>query len=319
MNCTVYHGLSGLPQPFGPCAVTIGNFDGVHAGHRRLIASTIDIARRDKCRAVAITFHPHPACVVKPDKAPPLLTNLGQRARIMCELGLDAVVVLPFTAELARLSPEEFVRAVLVNAVHASAVIVGDNFRFGRGAAGHIDTLHRLGAELGFRTEVVDAVRCRGHVVSSTEIRNAIQQGNVSRAWHMLGRPYAIEGDVVRGAGVGSKQTVPTLNLSPAAEVLPGRGVYVTRTHDIANGRAWPSVTNVGVRPTFGGEHLTIETFLLTPLEGDTPDRIRVEFLYRLRDERRFESPEALKQQILRDAQRAQRFHTLLRRVPGGG
>ncbi|HZU25094.1 MAG TPA: bifunctional riboflavin kinase/FAD synthetase [Bryobacteraceae bacterium] len=308
MSCRRFDSLGELPRPFGPCVVTIGNFDGVHAGHRALIRRTIDLAREGACRAVALTFHPHPTCVVAPQKAPPLLSTIDQRTRMMCHLGLDAVVVLPFTAEIARLTAEEFVRLILVDALGASAVVVGDNFRFGRGAQGHVDTLSAMGAELGFRTEIAAAVRCRGRVVSSTEVRQSVQRGDVAFAWRMLQRPYALEGEVVSGAGVGAKKTVPTLNLSAEAEVLPARGVYITRTHDSA-GRVWPSVTNVGYRPTFGGEHLTIETFLLSALEGDAPRRIRVEFLHRLRDEKKFESPEDLKRQILRDAARAQEFH----------
>jgi riboflavin kinase/FMN adenylyltransferase len=314
MSCRRFDSLEQLPRPFGPSVVTIGNFDGVHVGHRALIRRTAGIAHQSGWRAVALTFHPHPTCVVAPHKAPPLLTTIDQRTGIMCDLGLDAVVVLPFTPAIAGLTAEQFVRGILVDALGAAAVVVGDNFRFGHKAQGHVDTLAALGAELGFQTEIVQAVRCRGRVVSSTEVRQSVQRGDVGLAWRMLQRPYPLQGEIVSGAGVGAKKTVPTLNLSPDAQVLPARGVYVTRTHDSA-GRAWPSVTNVGYRPTFGGEHLTIETFLLSALEGESPRHIRVEFLHRLRDERRFDTPEDLKRQILRDAARAREFHRRAARI----
>ena len=166
--------------------------------------------------------------------------------------------------------------------------------------------------QLGFRVEVLPGLTLRRAMVSSSEIRRLVETGDVSRAGRLLERPFALEGDVVRGHGVGARQTVPTLNLSTPAEVLPATGVYITKTQEL-DGRRWPSVTNVGYRPTFGGSELSIETFLLAPLEGPAPQRIRVAFLRRLRDENKFESPEQLKAQILRDVGRAQAY---FRRVP---
>jgi riboflavin kinase/FMN adenylyltransferase len=187
-------------------------------------------------------------------------------------------------------------------------VLVGDNFRFGHLHAGDTRLLERLGTEHGFCVEVIPAVRMRGRVVSSSEVRRLIGEGNVALAGRMLGRCHAVAGPVVRGHGIGSKQTVPTLNLAPAAEVLPANGVYITRTTDTEGGRSWPSVTNVGYRPTFGGDALAIETFLLEPLEGAGPRAIRVEFLKRLREEVKFDSPAELKAQILRDVGRANAY-----------
>jgi riboflavin kinase/FMN adenylyltransferase len=177
-----------------------------------------------------------------------------------------------------------------------------------------VDTLERLGREYGFTVEAVPAVVVRGRIVSSTEVRHLIEAGSVSFAARLLERPYALDGQVVRGHGIGSKQTVPTLNLDTTAEVLPAHGVYITHTRDRDSARTWPSISNIGYRPTFNGDRLTIETFLLQPLEGDSPRRIRVEFLRRVRDERKFDSPEALKTQILKDVARAQAF---FRRVAG--
>ena len=183
---------------------------------------------------------------------------------------------------------------------------MGDNFRFGHRAAGDARILQELGQKYRFETEIVPAVTFRGRVISSSEIRGLIEAGDVSLACRMLGRPYALQGKIVRGHGVGSKQTVPTLNLETSAEVLPKTGVYVTRTRDLESAREWPSITNVGYRPTFNGHGLTIETYLLAEVGGPSPSEIAVQFLRRVRDERKFENPEALKAQILRDVSRAQ-------------
>ena len=290
-------------------AVTIGNFDGVHRGHQKLIQRVCEIARENDWHPLVLTFEPHPAKIVAPAKAPKLLTTPAQRARLMCGHGIEEVVVLPFDHEMARLTPEQFVENVLVNSLHARAVVVGDNFRFGHRAAGDVNALRQFGEKYGFSTEVVQPVALRNGIVSSSAVRALIAEGKVSRACRMLGRPYLIEGDIVSGHGIGSKQTVPTLNLQTKAEVLPARGVYVTRTtdgHDAV--RRWRSITNIGNRPTFGGGDLSIETFLLDPLTGDAPRQIRLEFLTRVRDERKFENAEALKAQILRDVTHAQEY-----------
>jgi riboflavin kinase/FMN adenylyltransferase len=304
----VFRALEDVPADFGPCALTIGNFDGVHAAHRAIMGRAAAIAHERGWHAAALTFDPHPASVVAPEKTPQLLTSIEQRCELMRQAGLDDVVVLPFTAELARLSPEQFIREIVTGRLGARAVLVGHNFRFGRGAAGDTAALHELGQRYGFEVEICPAVRCRGHVVGSTQIRKLIGRGDVTNAWRMLEHPFALEGTVVPGEGVGSRQTVPTLNLSEQRGLVPLGGVYVTRTFDLDDGRRWRSVTNVGVRPTFGGKRLTIETFLISQFDGRTPARIRVEFLYRLREERKFENADALKGQILRDVRRAERF-----------
>jgi riboflavin kinase/FMN adenylyltransferase len=223
-------------------------------------------------------------------------------------------LILPFTAEIARLSPEDFVRQLLVERLGVRAVLVGDNFCFGYRQSGNVRLLAELGGKMGFETEIVPAVKWRGRMVSSSVIRSLLRDGRVSLAAHMLQHPYALDGAVVEGRGVGSKQTVPTLNLAPDGGMVPAGGVYVTRAYDLADGRRWNAITNVGYRPTFGAsDQLTIETFLLDPFSGDTPARIRVEFLWRVRDERKFDSPAALKEQILRDVHTAQRYFRRLR------
>jgi riboflavin kinase/FMN adenylyltransferase len=288
--------------------ITIGNFDGVHAGHRQLLRRLVELGREHHLKPVVLTFDPHPTRVVAPHRAPRLLTTIEERVALIRAQGVEDVVVLPFTAETAQLSPEEFVERIVVGQLHAKIVMVGDNFRFGHKQAGDIKTLTELGVRFGFQTHVVDAVHRRGRVVSSSEIRRLIEEGNVAMAGRLLERPYDLSGDVVSGHGIGSKQTVPTLNLSTPCEVIPATGVYITRTRDLETGDRWDSITNVGTRPTFDGDSLSIETFLLSSFDGLTPGRISVEFLHRLRAERKFESPEALKQQIFHDVGRAQTF-----------
>jgi riboflavin kinase/FMN adenylyltransferase len=311
----VFRSLDAVPPDFGPSALTIGNFDGVHRGHREILRRVREIADERHWNASLLTFDPHPAKVVAPDRAPRLMTLPDERGRLVREEGIRQVLILPFTAALARLTPEEFVEQVLVGKLGARAVVVGENFRFGHKKAGDTQLLKTLGRRFGFTTEIVPAVSWRGVPVSSSRLRWLLEAGAVARAGRFLGRPYALEGEVVQGHGVGAKQTVPTLNLATRSEAIPGRGVYVTRTTDLDRCRRWPSVTNIGYRPTFGGDdRLSIETFLLEPLEGETPRSIRVEFLWRLRDERKFESPEALKAQILHDVARAQRYFRRLNR-----
>ena len=288
-------------------ALTIGNFDGVHIGHQRLIHRVLDFAREHALTPALLTFDPHPARVLAPDRAPRLLTTLEQRIKLLRAEGIEHIEVLPFTAETAKLTPEEFIKEVVAGKLSARAVVVGHNFRFGNKAAGDVRMLRELGRAYGFETDEVDAVTWRGTGISSSAIRTCVQSGGVSRACRMLDRPYKIEGDIVHGHGVGAKKTVPTLNLSTTAEVLPAVGVYITRTCDLSGDRRWRSVTNVGYRPTFGSQdRLSIETFLLDPLEGPSPRGIGVEFLKRIREERKFENAGALKEQILRDVRRAQ-------------
>jgi riboflavin kinase/FMN adenylyltransferase len=298
----MYRGLDQTPDGFGPSVLTIGNFDGVHLGHRRILGRVVELAAQRRAKSSVLTFDPHPAKIVAPSRAPRLLTTIEQRLKIMSGLGIRQAVVLPFTEDLAQLTPEEFVRRVLVEKLGVRAVLVGDNFRFGRGQKGCVETLATLGRQFGFETEIVPAVTCRGRIVSSSAVRQLVGEGRVSLARRFLGSPYGLEGEVVSGRGVGARQTVPTLNLATTAEVLPKTGVYITRTYDPDAERSWDSITNIGYRPTFGSsDELTIETFLLQPLDGDRPRRIRVAFLARVRDERKFESPDALKAQILRD------------------
>jgi riboflavin kinase/FMN adenylyltransferase len=311
----VFRSLEEVPPDFGPSALTIGNFDGVHAGHQAILQRVKETAAERGLKPSVLTFDPHPSTVVAPARAPRLMTTPAERAELMRQEGIEQVLILPFDRTVAQFSPEQFVERVLVEKLGVRALLVGHDFLFGHKHAGHVQVLRELGDRYGFTTEEVKAVRLRGHLISSTALRRLIEKGEVSQAGRLMKRPYALDGEVVAGRGVGSKQTVPTLNLSTQTEVLPSTGVYVTRTRDIEDGRLWPSVTNVGYRPTFSdGREISIETFLLQPIDGSAPRRIRVEFLRRLREERQFPDAQALKQQILRDAGRATAY---FRRVKG--
>lgn len=300
---------------FGPCALTIGNFDGVHAGHRRILRRVVELAKQHGWIPSALTFDPHPAVIVAPERAPRLLSTPEQRARLMHEEGIRQVLILPFTQELSRTSPEDFARQILRDRLGVRAVVVGENFRFGYRHAGDVFTLEKLGRSLGFATETLPVVRRRGRVVSSSEIRRLIQAGAVSLACRLLERPHSVEGPVQPGRGEGSRRIVPTLNLAPGPLLLPAEGVYITRATDPADGRPRAAVTNVGRRPTFDLDDLVIETYLLEPPGNPPPAALRVEFLRRLRPEKKFPEPEALRQQILRDAERARTFFRRLERL----
>jgi riboflavin kinase / FMN adenylyltransferase len=281
-------------------AVAIGVFDGVHLGHQALLRHTIETARELNLKPAVLTFDPHPAAVIAPGREPRLLTTVEERCRLIREQGIEEIFVLPFDAAIAAMTPDQFAQSVLRSKLETRAVVVGEDFHFGHNRAGTVATL----SELGFLTRTLAPVQYRGADVSSTEIRKRIESGDVARAGRLLNRPYSISGEHISGHGIGHKQTVPTLNLRTNAEVLPSKGVYITRTNC-----RWNSITNVGIRPTFENDGtLSIETFLLGPFEEPAPESIVLEFLRRVRDERKFDSPEALKAQILRDVSTANRY-----------
>jgi riboflavin kinase/FMN adenylyltransferase len=308
----IVHNPAELNAGAAPSVVTIGNFDGVHLAHQRLLRKVVQTARARKAPAIAVTFDPHPIKLLSPEHAPKLLTPLECKARLIEELGIELLVVLPFTRELSRLSPVEFVRQILVRALRPASVHVGPNFRFGYRQSGDVEILAELGRQEDFRVEVLPTLMVRGDRVSSTRIRELLSVGRVSRAARLLGRPFSNFGPIVAGLGVGRKHTVPTLNLAPVEEQLPQIGVYVTRAR---LGETWhESVTNVGHKPTFGDHRLTVETYLLN-YQGEVAVRdVEIEFLYRLRDEMKFQNPAILKVQIQEDARRALKFFHLLRR-----
>jgi riboflavin kinase/FMN adenylyltransferase len=311
----IFRSLAEVPADFGPSAITIGNFDGVHLGHRQILKRVRELARANEWRPSVLTFDPHPTAVVAPERSPRLLTLPDERVALMAEEGIEQALILPFDRSVAGLSAEQFVRQLLVERLGTRALLVGDNFCFGKNQSGNTTVLRKLGEKLGFTVEIVDAVTWRGQVISSSAIRESIRRGDVATAARFLKRPYVLEGKVVSGRHVGSRQTVPTLNLATPTAMIPAPGVYLTRTRALDGSRRWNSLTNVGYRPTFGeSDQLSIETYLLDDFSGDAPGRIAVEFLKRVRPEHAFASPGELKARIQQDAAIATRFFRRLKK-----
>jgi riboflavin kinase/FMN adenylyltransferase len=312
-----FRDLQEVPADFGPSLVAIGNFDGVHRGHCLVLRNLIARARERGLRSVAITFDPHPVRVLRPQQPLRLITPLQQKLRLLEQTGqqaggLDAVLVLPFTQTLARMSAQEFAQTVLRDQLRAVEVHEGENFRFGHDAAADVQTLSTLGATMNFTVQTYPALSWRGEPVSSSRIRTLIEQGNVRIARTLLQRPFAVESVTARGRGDGTRHTVPTINLAPYNELLPANGVYITCV-EIA-GKHFEAVTNVGNRPTFGPDSFSVESHLLrgAPQELKASTPVTLHFLDSLREERRWPSPEALKQQIARDVARARHYFGLL-------
>jgi riboflavin kinase/FMN adenylyltransferase len=309
-----YRSLAEIPAGFGPSVAAIGNFDGVHLGHQQILASVAAEARARNARAVALTFDPHPEHVLRPGRAPLLLTPMEERLRLLARTGLDAVVVLPFNQALAHISAHEFVRRVLVEALGVCALHEGGNFRFGYRAAAGVKELADFGAEFGFGLHVHPAVRIHGLEVSSSAIRELVASGDMKRARWMLGRPFEVRSVPTRGRGVGTRLLVPTVNLALYTGLLPAFGVYVTRL-TVGGERCFQAVTNVGNRPTFEGVGFGVETHILDfePIDLTDQTPLQLEFLFRLRPEMTWPSPEALKAQIRKDVARAKRYFRLTR------
>ena len=309
----VFRSLAEVPAGFGPSVAAIGNFDGVHLGHREILSAVVAEARQRGARAVAITFEPHPEHVLRPAQAPRLLTPLAERMRLLSETGVDAILVLPFDRALAALTPREFVEQILVRALGLRGIHEGQSFRFGRGAAAGMSELAGFGAEFGFTVRVHSALCVRGLEVSSSAIRALVAAGDVRRARWMLGRPFTVLSTPAPGRGIGTRLLVPTVNLTPYDGLLPANGVYITCL--TINGRAFHSVTNAGNRPTFGEPSFAVESHILNfePVDLDEQTPLELEFLLRLRGEIKFPSPEALKSQIFKDVARARRFFRLAR------
>ena len=301
----IVRGLPPVPPDARPSAVALGVFDGVHIGHRAILGTAVTHGREAGMPAVACTFDPHPMEVLQPGRAPLAITTLDERLALIEGCGLDAAVVLPFTQELAAMEPEAFVKDVLVTRLGARAIVVGFNHRFGRGARGDVGMLRSLGEQLGFRTHIAEPLMVEGVAVSSTEIRAALQRGDLDAAARLLGRPYTLLGSIGHGAGRGRTLGFPTANLVPARPVLAAPGVYACMAE--AAGQKERAVVNIGVRPTFGEATLAVEAYLLD-FSGDIYGQTMIlTFVARIREERRFPSVDALKVQIQADAEEARR------------
>jgi riboflavin kinase/FMN adenylyltransferase len=311
----VFRKLEDVPANLGPTVVSVGNFDGVHIAHQAVVRHMAERAHAIGGKAVAVTFDPHPLWILRPDSAPKLLTPLEVKLQLLEQTGVDAVLVLPFTRDLSLMSAHDFARNVLVDALHAREVHEGYNFHFGHKAQGNVDTLAQFGREMGFDVHTYSEQLLRGHHVSSSEIRSLIAAGRVERARALLGRPFSILSNPGRGRGFGTRYTVPTVNLARYDELVPANGVYITRVR--INGECFDAVTNVGVRPTFGPDSFAIESHLLNfhPIELRAQTGIELIYLKRLREERKFETVDALREQIGKDVQKAQRFFRMLRGI----
>jgi riboflavin kinase/FMN adenylyltransferase len=309
----IYRSLTDLPDHFGPAVATIGNFDGVHRGHQLVIDKVIRRARDLNARSLAITFDPHPVRLLRPNVNLPLITPLPEKLQLLAATGVDAVVVLPFTSGLSRMTAREFAAHVLRARLGVIELHEGENFRFGHEAKGSIETLAALGRELGFHVSAYAPCTIRGKAVSSSRIRQLISAGDVRHARALLGRPFAILSTPAPGRGYGTRYTVPTINLAPYNELIPAIGVYIT-TLTVA-GEVFDAVTNVGNRPTFGADSFTIESHILNfhPIDLTESTPLILAFLQRLRDEIRWPSAEALREQIGRDVRRAKRYFNLCR------
>jgi riboflavin kinase / FMN adenylyltransferase len=311
----VVRSLSELREPLARSAVTIGNFDGIHRAHRTLLERVVRSARETGGKALVVTFDPHPARILAPERAPRMLTPLDAKVALIARENIDVLIVLPFNQELARLSPGEFVQQILVGKLGVAVVHVGSNFRFGHQRSGDTGTLVEIGKQSGFRVEALPMLTLRGEPVSSSRIRQLLAEGRVDIAGRMLGRPFSVAGPIVSGEGVGRSQTVPTLNLAPVEQQLPQNGVYITRTR--LGGTLYESVTNVGEKPTFGPHPVTVECFLLNFSGKVDAGKMEVMFLHRLRDEIKFPNPEALKKQIQNDVRCSLKYFRLLKVLVG--
>jgi len=304
----VFRSLDELPADWNTTVISIGNFDGVHRAHQHVLATVAERARQLGAHSLAVTFDPHPLRVLRPESAPALISPLPQKIARLAETGIEATLALPFTQQLSVLSPREFAQKIIVERLHAKEVHEGASFHFGHRAEGDCATLKELGQEFGFGVTIYPEMRWRHETVSSSRIRELLAAGNVTRARHLLDRPFSIVGTPAKGRGYGTRYTVPTINLGPYPELVPKNGVYLTCTR--VSGESFESVTNVGNRPTFDGQSFAIETHLLNfhPISLEEQTEVEVAFLKWLRPEIKWPNPDALKQQIGKDVARAKRF-----------
>jgi len=300
----IFRNSKGLKRKTKQAVLTLGNFDGLHLGHQRIIRKVRERAASLGVSSVVYTFEPHPLKVVAPNKSPALILDIDDKARIIEALGIDYMVIARFTKEFAARHPREFVEAELRPV--AADVCVGHDFSFGKGKTGTADYLKELGEELGFGVHVIPAYKKGGEVVSSSRIRRRITEGEVMEAAALLGRNFAIKGKVVRGRTIGKEIGFPTANIRTQSEIVPGDGVYAAFA--VVGEARHRAVVNIGMAPTFGGKERSIEVHILGFRDNIYGKRVRVEFVRRLRGEKAFASTEALQRQIRRDIKRSERI-----------
>jgi riboflavin kinase/FMN adenylyltransferase len=296
-----------VPPGWGRCVATIGVFDGVHRGHQQIIGRATKRAGDEGVPSVVLTFDPHPSEVVRPGSHPAVLTGYDYKARLVEDLGADVLCVLPFTLDFSRLTPGEFAYEVLVEHLHASAVVVGENFRFGHKAAGDVAVLTELGLRFGFATEGVPLLREGQTTISSTYVRACVDAGDVAAAARALGRPHRVEGVIVRGDRRGAELGFPTANLEPPRHsAVPADGVYAG--HLVRRGASLPAAISIGTNPTFSGRERRVEAYVLDFDDDLYGEHLALDFAARLRDTVRFEGVEALVSQMARDVEETRRL-----------
>ncbi len=302
----IFHGTENA-NILKPTVLTLGVFDGLHLGHQRIMQTVVDRAKLAGAVPTAITFDPHPRAVLHPASAPPLLQTLDQRLANFEVLGIKQAIVIPFTLEFAGQPAQVFLENIVRDRLHAEEVYLGKGFAFGKDRGGNIEMLREASGKLGFVADEVDEVQLRGRRVSSSKIRELLAEGRVNLARRMLGRPYGVEGVIIRGNRRGHTIGFPTANLKPHNRVIPRYGVYATAT--LIDGTWRKSITNIGVRPTFENDaEPSIESYIFD-FDGDLyGDVLRVRFLHRIRDERKFDGIDELKAQIERDSARVRNY-----------
>ncbi|RJP55759.1 MAG: bifunctional riboflavin kinase/FAD synthetase [Deltaproteobacteria bacterium] len=299
----IIRGTANLKKKFNTPVITIGNFDGIHLGHQKILK---DVKRRSselKGDSIVYTFEPHPLNILFPHKKVPLITSFSEKIKLIEESGIDIVICEDFTPEYANLSPRQFVKDILLDKIGVKAVFVGHDYAFGKGRKGNIDTLKQLGKELVFEVHVVDAVKVDAILVSSTKIRDTIQKGDVKKVAGFLGRSYSISGKVEKGKSRGKGLGFPTANLRSVEEICPKPGIYAV--HVSYRDQPYQGVVNIGFNPTFKDKTLSIEVYILEFNKDIYDEYIKISFVERLRDEKAFDSPEALVEQIKKDVEMA--------------
>jgi riboflavin kinase/FMN adenylyltransferase len=301
----VFHSVD-IKERFNNPVLTIGNYDGIHLGHRRIIERVRARAREISGMSMLMTFYPHPVHVLRPDKELSAITPLEEKKIILAQTGIEVLFIVPFTHDFSRISPDAFVKEILVKRLAIKGLVIGYDFRFGSGGAGDISFLNEMGEKFGFFVDVVDAITMEGEKVGSNSIRKLVTEGQVEKAGKLLGRPYGVRGTVIRAHGRGRSIGFPTLNLRTDYPLIPKNGVYVSEVE--IEGIRHPGVTNIGYNPTFGEQERSIETFIMD-FKGDLYDReLRVYFINRIRDEEKFDTVDALKARIARDVEVARDY-----------
>jgi riboflavin kinase / FMN adenylyltransferase len=306
--------LSRITKKFTNTVLTLGNFDGLHLGHQELIKMVMKRARKTGAVSMVVTFRPHPLKILAPEKCPPLISIYEEKIALFEKLGLDVLVKIPFTLDFASMSPEDFTKKILCDLLGAKEIFVGYNYRFGKGRTGNVRTLKRLGKQCGFVVREVEQVSFDGEVISSTKIRKLLAEGSVEHAARLLGRDYAVTGIVVKGDGRGKGLGFPTANIAPKHSIIPANGVYAVRF--FVREKFYDGIANIGLRPTFDENRLTIEVHVLDFNEDIYGEEISLYFVGRIREERKFKGPDDLVRQIASDILTAREMLAEHRHMP---